>query len=165
MGELWIAIRGSDSYIDVRGGGKTGWHSHRLCTEIVTNCDSHISVGRARFSCVPQSHVQWPGNATEPRDFPVVNWSLICPYGQTYRYSRFSMHCTYPIHHKVTKRNANMFHLWPIEVNSWIHIRIAYLWWPKTLEKNYPRNRPWRPIGLWDVKGPTLSRQSAHRWW
>jgi hypothetical protein len=25
-----------------------------------------------------------------------------------------------------------------------------------------PRNRPWRPIGLWDVKDPTLSRQSAH---
>jgi hypothetical protein len=22
---------------------------------------------------------------------------------------------------------------------------------------------PWRPIGLWDVKDPTLSRQSAHR--
>jgi hypothetical protein len=26
-----------------------------------------------------------------------------------------------------------------------------------------PRDRPWRPIGLWDVKDPTLSRQSAHR--
>jgi hypothetical protein len=24
------------------------------------------------------------------------------------------------------------------------------------------RNRPWKPIGLWDVKDPTLSRQSAH---
>jgi hypothetical protein len=24
------------------------------------------------------------------------------------------------------------------------------------------RNRPWRPIGLWDVKDPTLSRQSAY---
>jgi hypothetical protein len=23
--------------------------------------------------------------------------------------------------------------------------------------KSYPRNRPWRPIGLCDVKGPTLS--------
>jgi hypothetical protein len=30
--------------------------------------------------------------------------------------------------------------------------------------KSYPRNRPWRPVGLWDVKDPTLSRQSAHRW-
>jgi hypothetical protein len=28
----------------------------------------------------------------------------------------------------------------------------------------YPRNRPWRPIGLWDVEAPTFSRQSAHRW-
>jgi hypothetical protein len=25
-----------------------------------------------------------------------------------------------------------------------------------------PRNRPWRPIWLWDIKDPTLSRQSAH---
>jgi hypothetical protein len=23
-------------------------------------------------------------------------------------------------------------------------------------------NRPWRPIGFWDVKDPTLSRQLAH---
>jgi hypothetical protein len=23
---------------------------------------------------------------------------------------------------------------------------------------------PWRPIGLWDVEDPTLSRQLAHRW-
>jgi hypothetical protein len=30
--------------------------------------------------------------------------------------------------------------------------------------KNYPRNRPWRPIRLWDVDDPTLSRQSARRW-
>jgi hypothetical protein len=30
--------------------------------------------------------------------------------------------------------------------------------------KSYPRNRPWRPTGLRDVKDPTLSRQSAHGW-
>jgi hypothetical protein len=30
-------------------------------------------------------------------------------------------------------------------------------------KKSYPRYRPWRPIELWDVKDPTLSRQSAHR--
>jgi hypothetical protein len=30
--------------------------------------------------------------------------------------------------------------------------------------KNYPCNRPWRPIGLRDVEAPTFSRQSAHRW-
>jgi hypothetical protein len=27
-----------------------------------------------------------------------------------------------------------------------------------------PVNKPWRPVGVWDVKDPTLSRQSAHRW-
>jgi hypothetical protein len=25
-------------------------------------------------------------------------------------------------------------------------------------------NGPWRSIGLWDVKDPTLPRQSVHRW-
>jgi hypothetical protein len=30
--------------------------------------------------------------------------------------------------------------------------------------KSYPCNRPWRPMGLWDVEGLTLSRQSAQRW-
>jgi hypothetical protein len=33
----------------------------------------------------------------------------------------------------------------------------------KAMEVFYPINRPWRPIGLWDVKDSTLSRQSAHR--
>jgi hypothetical protein len=31
-------------------------------------------------------------------------------------------------------------------------------------QESYPYNRPWRPIRLWDVEGPTLYRQSAHRW-
>jgi hypothetical protein len=30
--------------------------------------------------------------------------------------------------------------------------------------ENYPCNRPWRPIGLWDVEAPTFSRHSSHRW-
>jgi hypothetical protein len=30
--------------------------------------------------------------------------------------------------------------------------------------KSYPCTGPWRPIGLWNVEGPTVSRQSAHRW-
>jgi hypothetical protein len=29
--------------------------------------------------------------------------------------------------------------------------------------QSYPCNRPWRPIGLWDVEAPIFSRQSAHR--
>jgi hypothetical protein len=31
-------------------------------------------------------------------------------------------------------------------------------------KKSYPCNRPWRPIGVWEVEAPTSSRQSAHRW-
>jgi hypothetical protein len=30
--------------------------------------------------------------------------------------------------------------------------------------QSYPCNRPWRPIGLWDVEAPTSSTQSGHRW-
>jgi hypothetical protein len=33
------------------------------------------------------------------------------------------------------------------------------------LLRSYPCNRPWRPLGLWDVEAPIFSRQSAHRWW
>jgi hypothetical protein len=29
--------------------------------------------------------------------------------------------------------------------------------------KSYSCNRPWRPIGVWEVDAPTSSRQSAHR--
>jgi hypothetical protein len=32
------------------------------------------------------------------------------------------------------------------------------------MSKSYSRNRPWRLIGLWYVKNPTLSRKSASRW-
>jgi hypothetical protein len=34
----------------------------------------------------------------------------------------------------------------------------------KKKKLSYPHNRPWRPIGFWDVKAPAFSRQSAHRW-
>jgi hypothetical protein len=46
--------------------------------------------------------------------------------------------------------------------NSTRHAKVCY----KVNDKreSYPYNRPWRPVGLWDVKVPTFSRQSAHRW-
>jgi hypothetical protein len=28
--------------------------------------------------------------------------------------------------------------------------------------KSYPCNRPWRPIGLWDVEDPTFSLDNRH---
>jgi hypothetical protein len=37
-------------------------------------------------------------------------------------------------------------------------------WTLQYLYISYPCNRPWRPVGLWDVEAPTFSRQSAHRW-
>jgi hypothetical protein len=29
---------------------------------------------------------------------------------------------------------------------------------------SYSCNRPWRPIGFWDVEAPTFSRHLVHRW-
>jgi hypothetical protein len=34
-------------------------------------------------------------------------------------------------------------------------------WW----RQNYPYNRPWRPIGLWDVEAVIFCGQQAHKWW
>jgi hypothetical protein len=31
--------------------------------------------------------------------------------------------------------------------------------------KDIPVTGPWRPIGLREVKAPTLLRQTANRWW
>jgi hypothetical protein len=47
---------------------------------------------------------------------------------------------------------------------DWLPINILYDLKLLLMMKSYPRNRPWRPIGLWNVGDPTLSRQSAHRW-
>jgi hypothetical protein len=41
-------------------------------------------------------------------------------------------------------------------------LRLAAQFWGLGRRKvKLSRNRPWRPIGLWGVKDPTLSRQSA----
>jgi hypothetical protein len=34
----------------------------------------------------------------------------------------------------------------------------------KLIKNLYPCDRPWRPIGLCDIKALTFSRQSVHRW-
>jgi hypothetical protein len=41
----------------------------------------------------------------------------------------------------------------------------TYIYIYTYIRKSYPCNRPWRPIGFWDVKAPTFSRHFAHRWW
>jgi hypothetical protein len=48
-----------------------------------------------------------------------------------------------------------------IMIGMWVGQRRTPVYMKVAL-KVYPRNRPWRPIGLWDVEDPTLSRQSTH---
>jgi TRAP-type mannitol/chloroaromatic compound transport system permease small subunit len=50
-----------------------------------------------------------------------------------------------------------------LEIIILLYTCISIMVSPCTQYKNkHVNNRPWRPIGLWDVKDPTLSRQSAH---
>jgi hypothetical protein len=54
---------------------------------------------------------------------------------------------------------------WKSEYTKWVttYWRAAQNEISRRIIKSYPRNRPWRPIGLRDVKDPTLSSQSAHK--
>jgi hypothetical protein len=57
--------------------------------------------------------------------------------------------------------------VWFLWSEKWVHVHhfdgTVAQWAVKVKKKSkVSRNRPWRPIGLWDVKDPTLSRQSAH---
>jgi hypothetical protein len=47
---------------------------------------------------------------------------------------------------------------------TWLSPAWMFWWFASQLKVKLSRNRPWRPIGLWDIEDPTLSRQSAHRW-
>jgi hypothetical protein len=71
-----------------------------------------------------------------------------------------------PIYHELQKRTIRKIYLldWCaveilVSTKEWAII-LAYKMYKV---KCYPRNRPWRPVGLSDVKDPTLSRESAHR--
>jgi hypothetical protein len=49
-------------------------------------------------------------------------------------------------------------------VGTWSPVR-DYESDPPSVKSTFlKRNRPWRPIRLWDVEAPTFSRQLAHRW-
>jgi hypothetical protein len=48
------------------------------------------------------------------------------------------------------------------------HMKSSIFWAITACKKkgqSYPCNRPWRPIGLWDIEASTFFRQSAYRWW
>jgi hypothetical protein len=70
---------------------------------------------------------------------------------------RFLKHCM-----------ASLLHLKPTEAKhlTSMHLQVsAYVSGTIHWLKSYPHNRLRRPIGVWDVEDPTLSRQLAHRWW
>jgi hypothetical protein len=49
------------------------------------------------------------------------------------------------------------------EIKQWDGATISGTYFEKK-RKYIPHNRPWRTIGLWDVKDPALFWQAAHRW-
>jgi hypothetical protein len=58
---------------------------------------------------------------------------------------------------------------WNIETVFVSYVSTCFRMWSRVsckggLGESYPCNRPWIPIGLWDVEAAIFSRQSAHRW-
>jgi hypothetical protein len=64
--------------------------------------------------------------------------------------------------------HKRQYRLLVVRLNKFPLLRLAWGDWRKIQHKgkrwSYPCNKPWRPIGLWDVEVPTFPRQSAHRW-
>jgi hypothetical protein len=89
---------------------------------------------------------------------------ISCPNRRTYaKYGSSSLTkmdrnniVTNPLHQQGTLEVV-----WIVKQNrSVIHRPISTI-----INISHPCNRPWRPIGLWEVEAPTFSRQSAHGWW
>jgi hypothetical protein len=53
---------------------------------------------------------------------------------------------------------GNNIHIFNASGLIWQHLLVH------SKRQSHPCNRPWRPIGLWDVEAPTFYRQSAHIW-
>jgi hypothetical protein len=62
------------------------------------------------------------------------------------------------------KINVLYFILWGFQSAQIVSTDFPFQVLKKVRKWSYPCNRLRRPIGLWDVEDPTLSRQSAHRW-
>jgi hypothetical protein len=68
----------------------------------------------------------------------------------------FKFNCTFSIH-MFSLLFITKILLLPICLTStFLQYYVTIL--ERHIKKSYPRNRPWRPTGLWDVKDPTLSR-------
>jgi hypothetical protein len=65
------------------------------------------------------------------------------------------------------RETRNSVHLTTTRTTPWLSMALSsgklVLNHPRYKKQSCPRNRPWRPIGLWDVEDPTLSRRLAHR--
>jgi hypothetical protein len=68
---------------------------------------------------------------------------------------------TQSIRHSCPPR-AGKFHVVGYEIGETNPFVLQHVYPYVKVKLSYPCNRPWRPIALWDVKDPTLSRQSAH---
>jgi hypothetical protein len=59
---------------------------------------------------------------------------------------------------------SNVLCLRPCQLTNVRNMKVMIMKFPYWSAWQQLRNRPWRPIGLWDVEATTFSRQSAHRW-
>jgi hypothetical protein len=69
------------------------------------------------------------------------------------------------LYRRISKSNVPIGH-YCFAPNSYIlSTHNCFLILRNDFKLSYPSNRPWRPIRLWDVKDPKLSRQLAHSSW
>jgi hypothetical protein len=85
--------------------------------------------------------------------------SSLSQYRRAASLSRFKVTASRIRAHNVTAAPTRLLMLLVLLLLSLVLLSLLLL--ILLLCESYPRNRPWSPIGLWDVKDPTLSRQSA----
>jgi hypothetical protein len=151
-----------------------------LCPDLGTMGDSLLAVrkGPGKGSLFPVPIIQHPILC---RNTIVPETQIPFPSCNGKQYSGLIIQPSLKTENECSMFTRNLCtHLWDILVSHLVTIKAETILKTKTdtrfpaeaclqhydikavAKNNSPRNRLWRPIGLWDVKDPTLSRQSVH---
>jgi hypothetical protein len=98
-------------------------------------------------------HTNWQG-VTSYR-YKHTNWHSVT----SYRYKHINWHSVTSYRYKHTNWQCDF-----IPKQAYQPLKQAWRFGVTSNKKGFPSNWPWRPIRFWDLKYPTLSRQSAHSW-
>jgi hypothetical protein len=87
---------------------------------------------------------------------PMYDYSCVCVCIYMYIYIYIYILASYLLTSEQTRNMryvtaSSLYHIY-------IYVCVCIVQW------SHSHNRPWRPIGLWGAKDPTLFRKSAHKW-